>query len=170
MTAGIEAHDGFDYQGLSTEDLDARLDALDAVNAETLSEEDAALLEAERAALEDALASEAYASLVEAEDGLEEVQAKADAYEGETDDQALTEALLAAANPNRVEEYGADAYVDDEMLSWAKDLLGVGEAEGKIDEVRESLEAEAYGELADGGPVDGDEAEGEGEEEVLAAQ
>ena len=147
------------------------LDALDAVDAEALSEEDAALLEAERAALEDALASDAYASLVEAEGDLDEAQARADAYEGETDDQALTEALLAAANPNRVEEYGADAYVDDEMLSWAKDLLGVGEAEGKIDEVRESLEAEAQ-EQPDGEQAEGEQAdaEGEGGEEVIAAQ
>ncbi len=53
-----------------------------------------------------------------------------------TDDEALREALLDAANEDRVEQYG-----DDEIMDWAKDVLGVGDDFGKIDEVRESLEA-----------------------------
>jgi hypothetical protein len=52
-----------------------------------------------------------------------------------TDDEALKVALLDAANDNRVAEYG-----DDYMMGWAKDLLGVGDAFGKIGEVRETLE------------------------------
>jgi hypothetical protein len=50
-----------------------------------------------------------------------------------TDDEALKVALLDAANDNRVAEHGDD-YIDQEMMDWAKDLLGVGDAFGKIDE------------------------------------
>ena len=43
------------------------------------------------------------------------------------------------ANENRVREYGDD-YVDEEMLDWAKQVLGVGDYDGKIDEIREATE------------------------------
>ena len=57
-----------------------------------------------------------------------------------TDDEALKEALLDAANETASSSM-VDDYVDDEIMDWAKDLLGVGDDFGKIDEVRESLEA-----------------------------
>ena len=64
----------------------------------------------------------------------ETVEAGADAVS----DEALEAALLAAANRNRVEQYGDD-YIDDEILKWAKNVLGVGDAEGKIDEISDFL-------------------------------
>jgi hypothetical protein len=64
-----------------------------------------------------------------------------DSAEGvlDPDDEALRQALLDAANENRVAQYGDD-YINDDVMDWAKDVLGVGGAVGKIDEVRESLE------------------------------
>ena len=47
--------------------------------------------------------------------------------------------MLDAANKNRVQQYGDD-YLDDNVMDWARDVLGVGDDFGKIDEVRESLE------------------------------
>ena len=67
----------------------------------------------------------------------------------QTSDDALIAALLAAANDNRVAEYGEDAYIDEDILAWAKELLGVdGETEvyGKIDEIRDYLAAQAEAE------------------------
>ncbi|TPP10329.1 hypothetical protein FJQ55_05560 [Rhizobium glycinendophyticum] len=49
------------------------------------------------------------------------------------DDEALRAALQAAAKPGTV--------IDDATLAWAKDLLGVGPAVGKIDQIREELAA-----------------------------
>ncbi|THV38020.1 hypothetical protein FAA86_04240 [Rhizobium rosettiformans W3] len=48
-------------------------------------------------------------------------------------DEALRAALEAAAKPGAV--------IDDDTLAWAKDVLGVGPAVGKIDEIREDLAA-----------------------------
>ena len=48
-------------------------------------------------------------------------------------DDALRAALEAAAKPG--------TSIDDSTLDWAKDLLGVGPAIGKIDEIREELAA-----------------------------
>ena len=60
--------------------------------------------------------------------------------EGMTDlDQAvLRQALLDAANENRVAQYGDD-YLDAKVMGWAENVLGVGPAVGKIDEVRNSM-------------------------------
>ena len=59
-----------------------------------------------------------------------------------TDDEALKQALLDAANKNRVAQYGED-YIDEDIMGWAKDVLGVGDAFGKIDEVQDTLEQDA---------------------------
>jgi hypothetical protein len=56
----------------------------------------------------------------------------------ELDQDVLRQALLEAANENRVAQYG-DNYLDAEVMDWATDVLGVGPADGKIDEVRETL-------------------------------
>ena len=56
-----------------------------------------------------------------------------------TDDEALRQALLDAANKNRLAEYGGH-YVDDEVMEWAKDVLGVGERFGKIDQVQDATQ------------------------------
>lgn len=49
-----------------------------------------------------------------------------------TSDNALIEALMVAANDNRVSQYG-DGYVDPALLDWAKQKLGVGDYAGLID-------------------------------------
>ena len=68
-----------------------------------------------------------------------------DSAEGvlDPDDVALKEALLDAANENRIAQYGDD-YLNDDVMDWSKDVLGVGDdADGKIDEVRETLEIDS---------------------------
>ena len=58
-------------------------------------------------------------------------------------DEALRDALMDAANRNRVAQYGDD-YVNDDVMDWAKDVLGVGDDRfGKIDEVRDTLEVDS---------------------------
>jgi hypothetical protein len=56
-------------------------------------------------------------------------------------DDALHDALLSAANKNRVRQLGEDA-VDQDVMDWAKTVLGVGPSVGKIDQVRDALAAE----------------------------
>lgn len=122
--------------------LQDRLDALTAAGAPV----DPAQLEAYNAeldALSDAIA--AADSLATAEQEAADAQATADAAAEGTTEEDLREALLAAANQNRVAEYG-DAYLDDGVLDWAKDVLGVGDAYGKIDQVKEVLAEEAAAE------------------------
>ena len=77
--------------------------------------------------------------LAAAEQALADAQAAAEAAGEGTSEDDLKEALLAAANPNRVAEYGED-YLNDEVMDWAKGVLGVGDAHGKIDEVKGTLQ------------------------------
>jgi hypothetical protein len=67
-----------------------------------------------------------------------------DSAEGvlDPDDVALRQALLDAANDNRVAQYGDD-YLNDDVMDWSKDVLGVGDADGKIDQVRDTLEVDS---------------------------
>ncbi len=124
-TAGI-------YDDPSLTDLEDRLAALEAIDPAGLTPAEQDALEAERTALESLLASEEANSLAEAED------TAAAAMVG-TDDEALRQALMDAANKNRIAQYGED-YVNDDVMNWAKDVLGVGDDFGKIDEVRETLQ------------------------------
>ena len=66
-------------------------------------------------------------------------KAALEAFLDGADDEALKRALLDAANKNRVAQYGAENYVNDEVLGWAKEVLGVGDATGKIDQVRDTM-------------------------------
>ena len=104
-----------------------------------MAPDDKAAWAAEVDALESLLDSSEAHTLTDAEVAAAAAQAEADEAALGTDDAALKAALLDAANKNRVEQYGDD-YVDDEMMNWAKDVLGVGDDFGKIDEVRESME------------------------------
>ncbi|MDQ6434470.1 hypothetical protein RB623_10460 [Mesorhizobium sp. LHD-90] len=125
------------YDDPSLAELKDRLDHLNSVE---VAPEDETALDAEIADLESILGSPEADSLADASADAIDARAAAAAASVGTDDETLREALLAAANKNRVAQYGED-YVDDEMMDWAKDLLGVGDDFGKIDEVRESLEA-----------------------------
>ncbi|MDQ0322995.1 hypothetical protein QO002_005201 [Pararhizobium capsulatum DSM 1112] len=59
-------------------------------------------------------------------------------------DDALSAALLSAANKDigTIERPGDVVVVDPEVIAWAKDVLGVGPAVGKIDQVRDVLATE----------------------------
>jgi hypothetical protein len=130
--ADIVAFDGAAvYDDPTLDRLEDRLDYLDGVTPADPAE--AAELEAERDALQSLLDSREAAALEAAED-------KADLAAVGTDDAALKQALLDAANENRVAQYGEEDYVNDDVMDWAKDVLGVGDDFGKIDEVRETLE------------------------------
>ncbi len=138
--AGLTPYDGEVgvYDNPTLAELQDRLDHLNSV---TVAPEDEAAWAAERDALESILASEEADALADAEEAELEAQAIADEAAIGTDDEALRAALLDAANQNRVEQYGDD-YLDDDIMDWARDVLGVGEDFGKIDEVRETLEIE----------------------------
>ncbi|MBB6468506.1 hypothetical protein HNQ96_004390 [Aminobacter lissarensis] len=118
--------------------LQARLDELNALEP-PVDPIELSAFEAEKEALSDALA--AADDLAKAEEELADAQAVADAAAEGTGEDDLKEALLAAANPNRVAEYGDD-YLNDEVMDWAKDVLGVGDAYGKIDEIKATLPTE----------------------------
>lgn len=135
--SNIVPHDEFSYAGVSPSDLQQRQSALAEIDATTLTEEKAEALAAEIAAVDAAMSDEATAQYAMAETDLEAARKESEQAGTLVTDDALTEALLAAANKNRVAEYGVDSYVDEEMLDWAKEVLGVDDAYGKIDEIRE---------------------------------
>lgn len=122
---------------------------LDALNAEldTLTvltpEEIAAMTPEEQAALSDQIADlgaevvTQEAVVATAEAAAAEAQVNADQAVVGTDDVALEAALLEMSNKTAV-----DGTLDPDVLDWAKDVLGVGDAVGKIDEVKETLEPE----------------------------
>ena len=68
-----------------------------------------------------------------AEQAALDAQAAADEAAEDTDETALQAALELMANKP----------VDDDVMEWAKEVLGFGEEVGKIDEMREVLEAAA---------------------------
>ncbi len=137
--AGITTYDGATgvYQDATVESLTARLDALKGAVVDPGQE---ASLQAEIAAMENLLAGMEATSVADAKAELEAAQTTADTAAVGTDDEALRQALLDMANDNRVAQYGDD-YVDAEMMDWAKEVLGVDDAFGKIDEVKAEIAA-----------------------------
>lgn len=63
-------------------------------------------------------------------------------------DEALSAALLSAANKNisTVQQPDDLVVADPEVVAWAKDVLGVGSAVGKIDQVRDVMASEQLSE------------------------
>jgi len=149
---GVEPYDDYSYADATAQDLADRLDALNAVDPDTLTDEEAAALEAERAALDEALADDSYADYRDAETAYQDAEDGLSSLAESVSDEALEEALRDMANENRLREYGDD-YVDEDMLDYAKRVLGVGDYTGKIDELREAGEAAQ----TDADPVDDDE-------------
>ena len=74
--------------------------------------------------------TEQQAAVTAAEEAAAQAQAAADEAAEDTDETALQTALELMANKP----------VDDDVMEWAKEVLGFGEEVGKIDEVREVLE------------------------------
>ena len=148
----VDSYDGFAYEGLTSQQLEDRLAELESLDSAELSDDELTALETERLALETALQSDAYSDFKTAESNYETEKTGLDGLAADVSDEALEEALLAMANENRVREYGDD-YVDEEMLDWAKQVLGVGDYDGKIDEIREATETPDDGT----DPIDPDE-------------
>lgn len=139
---GVTTYDGFAPVDPDIESLESRLNELQNLDLTLLTTEQAGYVQNEIDAINAALSSEEAGTLSALQDQADNAQERIDLLADQVTDEALAEALLAAANENRVNEYGAENYVDDEMLNWAKDLLGVDDAVGKIDQMREALEAE----------------------------
>ena len=135
---GISAHDGYAYKVAASEQLVARLAALDAVDISALPVEQGRLLETERLKLKTVLESEDFTAFKTAETAYLDSQVVLATLRGEISDETLSEALIAMADQDLVEEYG-DAYVDAAMLDWVKQVLGVGAYDGKIDEIRHEM-------------------------------
>jgi hypothetical protein len=133
--AEIEPYDGAVgvYDDPTLADLQDRLDQLEHAS---VAPEDLDAWQAEKSSLESLLDSAEAEAVGRAEDEAERAALG-------TDDQALRQALLDAANKNRVAQYGEENYVNDDVMNWAKDVLGVGDHFGKIDEVREDLESQS---------------------------
>lgn len=140
---GLTPYDNnFSYDDVDIAGLESRLTNLESLDPEALTAEESAAVQAEIDAINQALSTDEAASLQAATDEAKAIETSVQELAGQITDEALTEALLEAANDNRVAEYGVEDYVDDEMLDWAKDLLGVDESYGKIDQVREALESQ----------------------------
>jgi hypothetical protein len=136
LVSAIEPHDDFSYAtDLTAADLEARLAELQAIDPTELDSDAAAALEGEIEALAAALESPEFGALTETQQAVADLEATLAEQEAATTDEALQEALQLGANPNRE--------VDEEMVDWAKDVLGVGDTYGKIDQVREALQSEA---------------------------
>jgi hypothetical protein len=135
----IVTYDDFSYGDLASEDLETRLADLEETDTSEFTEDQLASIEAEKLALGEALGSEEFNSFKDAEVALQEQQDEFDTLAESVSDESLTQALIDMANDNRVRQYG-DEYVDEEMLDWAKQVLGVGDYYGKIDEIRETSE------------------------------
>ncbi len=138
--AGITPFDGVTgvYADATVESLNDRLDTLKVAQ---VSPDQEAALQVEIDAVESLLAGKEASSIADAKAEHEAALATAAAAAVGTDDEDLRQALLDMANKNRVARYGDD-YVDTEMMDWAKEVLGVDDAFGKIDEVRAELDPE----------------------------
>jgi hypothetical protein len=106
------------------------------VTAETTAPESVPLIQDEIDQLTAAIAkiqtSDQLAALTSANDAVTTLEAKVQEGQAATTDDALTKALLEAANKNRVSQSG-DTYIDAAVLEWAKQKLGVGDNTGLID-------------------------------------
>lgn len=151
LTSNLAAYDEFSYLDISLADLEARqtslqgiYDQLSAIDPADLTAEQSEDLDAvtqELGAVNDVLASTKATNLSAKTEAASIADDTVKTTEALVTDEVLKQALLDAANRNRVAEYGEENYVDQQMLDWAKDLLGVGpDAYGKIDQVREASE------------------------------
>jgi hypothetical protein len=126
LAAAIEAQAALQAE-IAT--LETRMAQLQEIPEADRTTDEVAELEALAAAL-----TEAQTALADADQAVADLEATLAEQEAAITDEALTAALQAGANPNQV--------VDQEMVDWAKDVLGVGDAYGKIDQVGDALQAD----------------------------
>lgn len=155
ILSGVETYDDYTYDSADLAALNDRYDYLASIDQADLETDQIDAINGELNALGSLLGTAEAADLEAAQADLTAAQDKAGTLEAEVSDEALTEALLAAANKNRVAEYGVDDYVDTEMLDWAKGILGVGDEYGKIDEIAAYMDEEA---TTDGSSTEDDTA------------
>jgi hypothetical protein len=103
-----------------------------AVDRATAAQEALDALNGDFALTDEPLSDEAKAQLAAANDELSAALEEVARTEALVSDEALSEAILSGANKATGEDY-----VDDQKLDWAKDLLGVGDSYGKIDQIRD---------------------------------
>ncbi len=150
LTEMLESYDEFSYQDQELASLNSRLEDLIEVDDSKLTPEEEETLASEIEGLSKILEGKEAEAVASAQIELADAEtAASETAASGTGDDALTEALLAAANLNRVEEYGKDNYVDQEMLNWANELLGTGDALGIIDQIREASEVTETTETAE---------------------
>jgi|GEM_PF-4394525 len=135
---GVTAHDGYSYADPASDKFEARLAALDAVDVSALPVEQGRLLQTERLTLKTVLESDDFTVFKTAETAYLDSEEVLATLQGEISDETLAQALIAMADQDLLEEYG-DAYIDAAMLDWAKQVLGVGNYDGKIDEIRNEM-------------------------------
>jgi hypothetical protein len=120
-----------DYPDTTPTGLQTRLDEVTTLLVDTPDDPD---LLAEQQLLTDALtainASTELQALTDATTAVGDAEAAVAEAEEAVSEDALREALLLAANPNR----RSDTYLTDEIMAWASTELGVGEADGLIDD------------------------------------
>lgn len=137
LLAAQSAYDALvaSYDATSLGDLEAELLAVNNLIAATPegTDPDPGLL-AEQTLLNDAItainASPELAALITASEGFVAAEGEVLAAEEAVSEDALREALLLAANPNRRSE----DYLTPEIMAWASNELGVGDANGLIDQ------------------------------------
>ena len=112
------ARNYIEYEG-AVDRAAAAQEALDALNGEY-------------ALTGETLSDEANAQLAAAKDELSAALEEVARTESLVSDEKLSEAILSGANKAAGEDY-----VDDRKLDWAKDVLGVGDSYGKIDQMRD---------------------------------
>lgn len=120
-TVGLVAYDGTDvYAAPTLESLNDRLAVLnDPVLTDLTDPAAQAELDALVAALDAIDASPEAVAVADQQAIVDDLQAVVDGLTDATSEESLREALLAAANANRVEAAGGDAYLTPEIMDWA---------------------------------------------------
>ncbi len=141
VLVGVRPHDDYVYDKRPLSELADRLTSLHNLDRTGISDAEDVAIDLEIEALTAALNSTEARTLADAQAAAEAAAATEAALESATSDETLANALRAVADEDSIAEYGEDDYIDAEMLDWAKDLLGVGRAYGKIDQIREARAA-----------------------------
>ncbi|WP_417691811.1 hypothetical protein [Roseibium sp.] len=133
----VRSYDGTPYEDATLESAAARLNELKAIDKSTISVTQAVYLDGEIVDLTAALDSPEAENLSEALSEYTAAQAAASSTDATAvSDATLKSAILSASSKPGSSVSDEDATVDEATLAWAKSLLGVGAAHGKIDEIK----------------------------------
>ncbi|MBO0346183.1 hypothetical protein J0X15_13200 [Roseibium sp. CAU 1637] len=133
----VRSYDGTPYDDATLESAATRLSELKAIDKATISVTQAVYLDGEIVDLTAALDSPEAENLAEALSEYTAAQAAASSTDATAvSDATLKSAILSASSKPGSSVSDEDATVDEATLAWAKSLLGVGAAHGKIDEIK----------------------------------